>query len=128
MATPNISERVWRFIADNIDTVPQLEALLLLCENKDQAWTLHQVAARIYVSEQAAREILRTLQQRSLVSTDGAATVYRCAPATGSPDGLIDEVAMAYRRHIVPIATFIHSKAPASVREFARAFDFKKDR
>lgn len=128
MATPQISERVWRFIADNIDTVPQLEALLLLCENKDQSWTLHQVAARIYVSEEAAREILRALQQRSLICMDGAATMYRCAPATGSPAGLIDEVAMVYRRHVVPIATFIHSKAPASVREFARAFDFKKDR
>lgn len=128
MAIPDISERVWRFIADNIDTVPQLEALLLLCENKDRGWTLHQIAARIYVSEEAAREILRTLQQRSLICMDGAATVYRSAPATGSSAGLLDEVAEAYRRNIVPIATFIHSKAPASVREFARAFDFKKDR
>jgi hypothetical protein len=128
MAIPDISERVWRFIADNIDTVPQLEALLLLCESEGQGWTLHQVAARIYVSEEAAREILRTLQQRSLICMDATATLYRCVPATGSSAGLLDEVAKAYRRNIVPIATFIHSKAPASVREFARAFDFKKDR
>lgn len=128
MTTPNVSERVWRFLADNIDTVPQLEALLLLCENKDQPWTARQVAARVYVSEETAQEILRTLHQRSLICTDGSASAYSCARTHGSLTGLIDEVATAYRRHIVPIATFIHSKAPAAVREFARAFDFKKDR
>jgi hypothetical protein len=38
------------------------------------------------------------------------------------------EVAAAYRRHLVPLATFIHSRASTAVREFARAFDLKKDR
>jgi hypothetical protein len=38
------------------------------------------------------------------------------------------EVAASYRRHLVPLATFIHSRASTAVREFARAFDLKKDR
>jgi hypothetical protein len=34
----------------------------------------------------------------------------------------------AYRREIVRISTMLHSKTSPSVREFARAFRFKKDR
>jgi hypothetical protein len=37
------------------------------------------------------------------------------------------EVAAAYRRHLVQLATFIHSGASPAVREFARAFDLKKE-
>ena len=34
----------------------------------------------------------------------------------------------SYRRHVVRIATFIHAGASQAVREFARAFDLKKER
>jgi hypothetical protein len=36
-------------------------------------------------------------------------------------------VEKTYRRELLRISRMIHSKAPSSVREFARAFKFKKD-
>ena len=41
---------------------------------------------------------------------------------------LVAEVAEYYRSNLSRVATFIHSKPSASIKEFARAFEFKKDR
>jgi len=48
-------------------------------------------------------------------------------PARSDDRKMLAEVAEAYRRNLVAITTFIHSKASTSVKEFARAFDLKKD-
>jgi hypothetical protein len=37
-------------------------------------------------------------------------------------------VVTAYRTQLIEVTRFVHAKASRSVLEFARAFDFKKDR
>jgi hypothetical protein len=122
-----ISQQVLQFVAEQIDTVPQLECLLLLYQHRSRIWIAEEVAARIYISPQVAREILETLHRRGFIAAEGDPPCYRFDPG-GAADELIEQVAGEYQRHLVPLATFIHSKAPASVREFARAFDLKKER
>lgn len=126
MSLPDVPDEVWQFIAEKIDTVPHLEALLLLWENQNSVWSEDEIAARIYVSRDAAAGILQALQRRQLVSVEaGPPPRYRYNPA-GDASSLMPRVVVAYRRHLVPIATFIHTGASSSVREFARAFDLKK--
>lgn len=128
MTEPAISQHVLQFVAQQIDTVPQLECLLLLYEYHDEAWIPDRVAARIYTSPQAARAILETLHRRGLLVAQGEPPRYRFDPGGSVSRELVRDVAEAYQKHLVRIANFIHSKASASVREFARAFDLKKDR
>jgi hypothetical protein len=130
MTSPDIPARVLQFLAERIDTVPQLEALLLLWENPQRLWSEEELAARIYVSRQAAASILQQLQRHQLVVAGESAPVvrYRYNPQWEGAGELMAEVAASYRRHLVPVATFIHSRASTAVREFARAFDLKKDR
>lgn len=128
MTAPAIPPNVLQFVTENIDTVPELETLLLLREGETRAWSEDEVAARVYVSRAAARGILEALRRKHLVVAQGEPPLYRYQPEQAGKAELIGEVAAAYRLHLVPMATFIHAKAPASVREFARAFDFKKDR
>lgn len=118
------------FIAGNIDSVPQLETLLLLAADSSISWTVQQVARRIYVSEESAQQLLRGLQQRRLVGGDTAATGggYRFSPPGDLAAGLIDRVVFTYQRNVVRVATLIHQKATSPVHEFARAFDLKKER
>ena len=147
-----ISQQVLQFVAEQIDTVPQLECLLLLYQHRSRIWIAEEVAARIYISPQVAREILEMLHRRGLIAAEGDPPRYRFhpggavsaysnsrrvsgssshtlyAPGGAASEELIGQVAGEYQRHLVPLATFIHSKAPASVREFARAFDLKKER
>lgn len=128
MTGPAIPQHVLHFIAQQIDTVPQLESLLLLHERHSHAWAPEEVAARIYISHQDARAILETLLRRGLLLAEGEPPRYTFNLGGAANSELISEVAREYQRHLVPIATFIHSKASASIREFARAFDLKKDR
>lgn len=123
-----ISQQVLQFIAEQIDTVPQLECLLLLHQHRSRVWIAEEIAARVYISPQVAREILETLQRRGLIASEGDPPRYRFNPGGPASDELIGQVASEYQQRLVPLATFIHSKAPASLREFARAFDLKKER
>jgi hypothetical protein len=128
MNSPDIPARVLQFLAEKIDSVPQLEALLLMWENPQRAWSEDDVAARIYVSRQVAALILQSLQRQQLVTVEAAPPQYRYNAQWDPTGEIIPEVAASYRRHLVPLATFIHSRASTAVREFARAFDLKKDR
>lgn len=129
MTTPEIPARVLQFLAERIDSVPQLEALLLLWENPQRQWSEEELAARIYVSRPVAATILQALLRQQLVTAESVpSTRYRYNPQWDAAGETMEEVAASYRRHLVPIATFIHSRASTAVREFARAFDLKKDR
>ncbi|HEU4655487.1 MAG TPA: MarR family transcriptional regulator [Steroidobacteraceae bacterium] len=121
-----VTQEVLQFLTDYIDTVPQLEALLLLWENPHTTWTESEIAARIYVRPETAAEILRTLVRRGFVKAQEGGG-YRYESQWDKRDTMAT-VANAYRQNLIPVSTFIHSKASSSVREFARAFEFKRDR
>ena len=129
MNSPQVPPSVLQFVAERIDSVPQLEALLLLWESPQRAWTEEELAGRIYVSRQIAAQTLQALQRQNLVVAEPAGPPgYRYNPQWDPSGQVMPEVAAAYRRHLVQLATFIHSRASTAVREFARAFDLKKDR
>lgn len=114
-----------RFILEEIDSVSQLEALLLVWNSRPRQWTLEELAGSLYISAEAAKNILDPLEGRGLLASKEAGLYsYRA----GDRDCLIEAVDGAYRRELIRISRMIHSKAPTSVLEFARAFRFKKDR
>jgi hypothetical protein len=122
------AEDVLRFIADRIETVPHLESLLLLWEARPRAFTAADLAQRIFVSKETAAQILNDLKQRKLVATAADPSQFSYDSHWDPAGDFIARVAATYRRHLIPVATFIHSKASPSVREFARAFEPKKER
>jgi hypothetical protein len=126
IGSPDIPEHVLQFIAEKIDTVPQLEALLLLWENKGRTWDCEELAARLYVRREVCGDVLNALQRRNLVKAEGAPPRYSYDPSWDESGELMAQVANAYRRHLVQVATFIHSRGSSPVREFARAFDLKE--
>jgi hypothetical protein len=121
------AEDVLRFIADRIDTVPEIEALLLLWEQRPTAVTVPQLAHRLFVSEPIGAAVIRALEQRrfAMQTADGSQYAYDSA---WEPDSeFMVRVATTYRRHLIRVTTLIHSKASPAVLEFARAFEPKKD-
>ena len=117
------------FIEEQIDSVPHLEALLLMFEQPSQDWTEQEIAARVYVDASAARAILQDLTRREFaVATSPAATAYRYDAGWDPSGERMAIVARIYRQHLVRITTLIHSKASPAVRDFARAFQLKPDR
>ena len=130
MTEPTVTEdRVYTFVLDQIDTVPHLEALLLLWNSRPQPWTVENLAKRLYVSAEIVNDLLADLVRRRLiVCVRGTPDGYRYESSSLAQDQLLSTLDSTYRRETVRISTMIHSKPSSSVREFARAFRFRKDR
>ncbi len=113
-----------RLILDEIDSVPHIEALLILWNSRPKAWSVEELAALLYLPLDRTRQILEDLQQRSLIISAENGTSYNPAHPR---DHLMADVDRTWRRELVRVSNLIHSKASPAVREFARAFRFKKD-
>lgn len=124
MADDAISPTVRRLIADRIDSVPELEAILLLRESRDHEWTAEEAGKRLYVSTVVAAHVLGTLVEREFVAR--TQDRYRYAPASPELAAAVDELAVTYARHLVAVTKLIHSKPSASVRQFSDAFRLRR--
>ena len=118
-----------RFILSEIETVPHLEALLLIWNSRPQPWTVENLALRLYVPGESARALVEDLVRRSLVAlVPGSPEGYRYQSESKEKDSLLASVEDTYRRELVRVSRMIHSKPSAAVRAFARAFRITKER
>ena len=126
--TAELPADVLAFIESQIDSVPHLEALLLLWESAPERWSIERIAARIYVTPEVATQIVRQLVRRRMVSgPDTGEPGHAYDPAWDATGAIMARVATVYRQNLILVANTIHSKASGAVREFARAFEIKKD-
>ena len=78
-----IPEDVARFIIEKIDSVAQMEALLLLRENPQQQWDVTAVAKRLYIDhEQAGKVLARLAEEELLVAEPSQSFAYRYQPGS----------------------------------------------
>ena len=125
----DIPSDVRRFIVDHIDSVEQLEVLLLLHRNPARWWTAADVNAEIRTSLASAADRLRDLAERRLAGVEpGTLPRYRFAPVDAAVGGLVSRVAETYRKHRVAIVTLVYSKPSDAVRDLADAFRLGRSR
>jgi len=125
MAEESIPADLRDFILRYIDSVAQLEALLLLQLEKEAAWTAAKLSKRLYISETEAFVILTRLTSDGFASEDEGR--FSFGPKTEEKKQLLGQLATAYGTRLIPITNLIHSKSPR-IREFSDAFKFRKDR
>lgn len=124
----DLRAEVDRLIFEKIDSVPHLEALLLLWHTKPQQWTAENVSARIYVKIDDAKRLLQDLRQHNLIfQVSESPAEYSCEQVPPQLARLLDVLDQIYRQELIRISTMIHSKGSKAVREFARAFRLKKE-
>jgi hypothetical protein len=111
------------FIARYLDSVPQLEALLLLRDNPSESWTTDAVAKRLYTAQADPELVLARLCSDGLLSCSDGVYRYDCDATLASA---VERLAEAYRSHLIAITNLIHAK-PRRIREFADAFKLKRD-
>jgi hypothetical protein len=128
MATePPGRSAAYEFILSRVDSVPQLEALLLLWNSRPNRWLSTDIAQRLYISVDQATSILRDLARQHLIAGPLENEQYFYTPISEEQDRILGWVDATYRRETVAISSMIHSKASRAVRDFARAFRFKKE-
>jgi DNA-binding MarR family transcriptional regulator len=124
----SLSKEVDQFILQEMDTVPHLEALLLLWNSRPKEWTVEEMASALYVAPSAAHNILQRLARRGLLAASrGSSESYRYASVSSKRDRLVEAVEVTYRRDLIRISRMIHAAAGPALRDFAEAFRFKKD-
>ena len=123
-----VPPEVQQFVLDSIDSIAQLEALLMMRDAPDSWWPSDAMAERLYVTEQLCRAELEALRLRGLLLMQTGATgwCYRYCPSTGALRELVDRLVYYYSKHLVPISNLIHSKPRTRIHEFAEAFSLKK--
>lgn len=119
----------YKFIFENIDSVPHLEAMILLWNSRPVGWTAEELASRLYVPRDQVDQVMRDLV-RLQIAQESPGTPVRLSYLARSEEQneLMRQIDDAYRRDLVRVSTMIHSKASSGIREFARAFRFRKDR
>lgn len=122
MVEEPVPDEVRRFIARHIDSVAQLEALLLLYRGPERRWSTSEMAQRLYIGEGEAGALLARLAADGLLlSEDGT---YRFAGNDADQTALVGLLAATYAHYLVPVTNLIHNKR---IRNFADAFKFRKD-
>lgn len=122
-----ITEEIKAFILDHIDSIAELEALLVLRENPSQSWACKDVADRIYSDESTTAAVLHKLISHGLIAPDaGSADRVRYQQSQPEFTEVLNQLAGVYARYVVPITTLIHKKPRGTIKSFADAFKLKK--
>jgi hypothetical protein len=122
-----IPDDVQAFLLQHIDSIAQLEALLLLRADSGRAWSVETIAKRLYITPQEAAAVLERLAADNFFTTPpDLPGSYQYQPASGELADMVDRVAALYAQYLIPITKLIHAKPRTRVQEFADAFKLRK--
>jgi hypothetical protein len=123
---PEVLERVLAFVREYIDSVDQLEILLLLRGGPEREWTAEEISRALSTSEASVVARLAYLQSVGLVEMKRPSH-YRYAPKSQDVAQVMEEVSAAYAQYRVRIINLIYSKPIDKIRTFADAFKLRKE-
>lgn len=121
MATP-ISPEVRRFVIEHIDSVAQLELLLMLHRDPRVAWTPEQAGREMRCPAPWAATQLERFRVSGWVSVSHGADQHFCYRARGRIGRLIDELAAIYARRKTSVTGLIYTRGSSDLSTFSDAF------
>jgi hypothetical protein len=123
-----IADELVHFVVEHVDTIPHLEALLLMMAQPKRHWSVEELAERIYQGPDATARILRDLRSHGLAAaTEDAPARWQYDPKSPERDRCVQLLASVYKADLRAVTNLVHSKASRAVLEFARAFRFQKE-
>jgi hypothetical protein len=123
-----LPEDVRQFVLSTVESVPFLEAMLLLRREPTVAWTGAVLADRLYIREAEAEALLSALSRAGLVAKDTAAPPnFRFAPQSEALEKVIGHVAETYAKRLVAVTSLIHQRSGWGAQQFADAFRIRND-
>lgn len=119
---------VRRLITHHIESVEQLEILLLLYQQPERTWSREAVARELRLAPGSAAERLEGMLQDGLLRRQGDGQgEYQYAPRSPELDEAVRGLAAEYTLRRVTVINLIYSKPIDRIRTFADAFRLKKD-
>ncbi len=116
-----------RLIAEHIDSVEQLEILLLLYQHPERSWSEESVARELRISPMSAGDRLKDMARAAILSkVQGSEGEYRYTPDAQMGEAVAG-LAAAYSERRVTVINLIFSKPVDKIRTFADAFRLRRD-
>ena len=107
-----IPDDIAQFVIEKIDSVAELEALLLLRSHPDRRWTTRNISQRLYLSDKDAFETLVALSTKGLAIYKANGTGwYEYRPGVPEIARMVGGLCAIYSKQVVAITNLIHSKA-----------------
>ena len=122
MQFDHIPVDVKQFIVSHINSIEQLEILVLLTESK-RAWSVTDLADKICTTVDSAKNRIESLKSAGLVSVSPVnpqAYVYQ--PRTHEVDAMVANLLKEYRERRISIINFIYSQPIQNIRTISDAF------
>lgn len=116
-----------QFIAQQIESVAQLEALLLLRRDPQKSWNAEELARHLYLSDNMCLSMLDELERRRYVVRDADGKTFKYAATNPEGDALLGSLADLYAERRVAVISEIYSNPLTKVKTFADAFRLRKD-
>jgi hypothetical protein len=128
LADEAIPSDVRSLIAEHIDSVAQLEALLLI-QATGGAWDAERLGRELRINRDWAASQLQHLCAHGLLDCDKpvSGANYTYAPRTPELARAVEGLAQAYAERRVSVIGLIFSKPMDKLRSFADAFRLRKD-
>jgi hypothetical protein len=117
------------FILENIESIAEMESILIFFDQPDITMDAAELSARVYIAEHEAKQVLEHLSKRGFLAKSATLpSVYKYAPQSPQLENSLREVADLYRKYLLPVTHLIHSKSRNKVQGFADAFLIRKDK
>ena len=124
-----VPDDISHLLVANIESILQLEVLLLLRGHQDQKLSCETIAGRLYVGPLDIAGTLRKLVGRGLIVTKvrGEISVFQYNYTNQAVVQAVDRVADLYTKYLIPVTNFIHQRPPKSLQDFSDAFKLNED-
>ena len=107
MADLDIPQDLQDFIRERIDTVAQMEALLLIRQSdSSKRWTIPTIAKRLYISQAEAGEALHGLCALNLLGRTGDGFALQGLSPQDRAE--VERLLTLYKRHLIAVTKLIH--------------------
>jgi hypothetical protein len=116
-----------QFLTLHIQSLAQLETMLLLHRDPQRQWTADELARELYITADMCRGIVADLEHRRLAAPGDLPESYRYAAADADVDRLVGQLAQFYRERRVAVITAIYSSPVNKVQTFADAFRLRRE-
>ena len=117
---------VHQFVSEYVQSISQLELLLLLHRNAEKSWSVAEATKELYTSVSMTEPLLENLRGIGLVSLlEGSERRYRYAPKSTELDRLVGDLDQLYAERRVTIINSIYSGPWRKLQNVADAFRFR---
>ena len=126
--TTDFPSEIEQFIAQHIESLAQLEALLLVRREPERSWSCDDLSRQLYVAPDVCLGIVADLERRGFLErVSPQDEIFRYRPGDPAANRLIDQLADLYQQRRVAVITHIYSKPVKKVQTFADAFRFRRE-